>query len=152
MMEEITINELMHDGMRRVRIIGDAVIDAARYQDLIPLAAREWVMYAPGCDELLDLFSLEITFPVYGPWEVAYLSLKKFRRFMFVHFAYAERVSSCIKLARTEFFARTYFVPRDAYVQVGPPNAEIGMDVYGCILQVAEWMPAQCVAVGGRDG
>jgi len=88
-----------------------------------------------------------------SPWdEVAYLSPKKFRRFMFVHFAYAARVSSCIELARTEFFARTRFAPRDAYVQVGPQNAEIGMDVHGCILQVAEWMPAQCVAVGGRDG
>jgi len=151
-MKEVTVNELTHNGMRRVKIIGDVVIDAAQYQDLIPLVARDRVVCMPGCDDLLGIFSLEITWPVYGPWEVAYLSPKKFRRFMFVHFAYAARVSSCIELARTEFFARTRFAPRDAYVQVGPQNAEIGMDVHGCILQVAEWMPAQCVAVGGRDG
>jgi hypothetical protein len=71
---------------------------------------------------------------------------------MFIHFAYASRVSSCIELARTEFFARTHFAPRDVYVQEMPKGAEMWMDVHGCILQVAEWMPAQCVAVGGRDG
>jgi hypothetical protein len=114
--------------------------------------ARDRVVYAPGCDELLGIFSLEITWPVYGPWEVAYLSPKKFRRFMFVHFAYGERVSNCMEMARDEFFARTHFAPRDVYVQELPKGAEIGMDVHGCILQVAEWMPAQCVAVGGRDG
>ena len=62
------------------------------------------------------------------------------------------RSSNCIELARTEFFARTHFAPRDAYLQELPNKAEIGMYVHGCILQVAEWMPAQCVAVGGRDG
>jgi hypothetical protein len=151
-MKEITINELTHNGTRRVKIIGDVVIDAAQYLHLIPMAARDRVMYAPGCDELLGIFSLEMTWPVYGPWEVAYLSPKKFRRFMFVNFAYAERVSNCMEMARDEFFARTHFAPRDVYVQELPNGAEMWMDVHGCILQVAEWMPAQCVAVGGRDG
>lgn len=151
-MEEITINELTHDGIRRVKIIGDVMIDAAQYLHLIPLVARDRAVYTPGCDELLGIFQLEITWPVYGSCEVAYLSPKKFRRFMFVNFAYSERVSSCVELARTEFFIRTHFVPAYAFVRKLPQGAEMCMDVYGCILQVAEWMPAQCVAVGGRDG
>ena len=151
-MEEITINELTHDAMRRVKIVGDVALDAAQYQDLIPLAARDRAVCVPGLDDLLGIFYLEITWPVYGPWEVFYYGPKKFRRFMFVHFAYAERVSSCVEMARDEFFARTHFAPRDAYLQELPNKAEIGMNVYGCILQAAEWMPAQCVAVGGRDG
>ena len=112
-----------------MKIVGDAALDAAQYQDLIPLAARDWVVCVPGLDDLLGIFSLEITWPVYGPWEVFYYGPKKFRRFMFVHFA-----------------------PRDAYLQELPNKAEIGMNVYGCILQAAEWMPVKCVAVVGRDG
>lgn len=151
-MKEMTVNELTHNGMRRMKIIGDVVIEAAQYQHLIPVVARDMAVYTPGCDELLGIYQLEITWPIYGPWEVAYLSHKKFRRFMFVNFSYSMRVSNCIELARTEFFARTHFAPRDAYLQELPNKAEIGMDVHGCILQVADWMPAQCVAVGGRDG
>jgi|WetSurMetagenome_2_1015567.scaffolds.fasta_scaffold498816_2 hypothetical protein len=150
-MNEVTINELTHNGIRRVKIIGDVVIDAARYEHLIPLVARDLVVYTPGCDELLGIFQLEITWPVYGPYEVFYHGPKKFRRFMFVNFAYSERVSNCMEMARDEFFARTHFAPRDVYVKELPTGAEMWMDVHGCILQVAGWMPAQCVAVGGRD-
>lgn len=151
-MQEIIINELTHDGMRRIKIIGDVEISAARYQVLVPVEALSRLVCVPGYDDLLGLFSLEMTFPVYGPYEVFYQGPKGFRRFMFVNFAYAERVSNCIELARTEFCARTHFAPRDAYVRDLPKGAELWMDVHGCILQAAEWMPAQCIAVGGRDG
>lgn len=151
-MEEVVINELNHEGMRRIKIIADAEIPMARYQVLVPLEAQSRLVCVPGCDDLLGLSSLEMTFPVYGPWEVFYHGPKKFRRFMFVNFAYSERVSNCMEMARDEFFARTHFAPRDVYVQELPKGAEMWMDVHGCILQVAEWMPAQCVAVGGRDG
>ncbi len=151
-MQAMTVNELTHDGMRRMKIIGDKEINVAQYQPLIPAEARPQAVYVPGYDDLLGLFSLELKFPVYGPCEVRNYGPKGFRRLMFVHFAYAERVSSCIELAWTEFFARTHFVPRDAYVRELPKGAELWMEVHGCILQVAEWMPAQCIAVGGRDG
>ena len=150
-MEKIICNELTHDGMRRVKIIGDAVINETRYQDLLPLEALDRVLYAPGRDDQLGLFSLEMKFPVDGPWEVFYYGPKGFRRFMFVNFQYAECVSSCVEIARNEFFIRTHFTPRDAYVAKLPEDVEIWTDVHGCILQVAEWMPAQCVAVGGLD-
>lgn len=151
-MKEITINELTHDGMRRVKIIGDVAINAAQYQHLIPLAARDRVAYAPSCDDLLGIFSLEMTWPVYGPWDVTYLSPKKFRRFMFVHFAYAERVSQCIELARDAFFIGTRYKPGYVYVASMPKGVEDGKEVHGCLLFEAEWMPANCVAVGGRNG
>lgn len=149
-MEEIVSNDLTHEGIRRLKVIGDAPINEARYQNLVPVEAVDRAIFLSGNDVFLGLYSLEITFPVYGPWEVFYHGPKKFRRFMFVAYAYAERVSDCIELARTEFFARTHFAPRDAYVRDCPKGAEIGMDVHDCILQVADWMPGQCVAVGGR--
>lgn len=106
----------------------------------------------PGGDAALGLYSLELTWPVFEPYEVFCYGPKRFRRFMFVNFCYAERVSEAINLAASEFFARTHFTARDAFVCELPRGAEVGMLVHGVILQAAEWMPAECVAVGGRDG
>jgi hypothetical protein len=150
-MQELINNELTHDGMRRVKVIGDVVIDAARYEHLIPMAARDRVVCVPGCDDILGLYSLEMTWPIHEPWNVAYLSPKKFRRFFFVHYVYAERVSQCIELARDAFFIGTHHKPGYVFVASMPKSVEAGKEVHGCLLFEAEWMPAQCVATGGFD-
>jgi hypothetical protein len=151
-MEEVVINELTHGGLRRVRVIADAAISEKQYQAAVPCEARDRAKLMPASDDLLGLFSLEITWPVYGPVEFSICGPKKFRRLMVVNFVYAERVSEVIAMAGNEYFARTHFVGRDAYVKELPTGAEVGMLVHGLVLQVAEWMPAECVAVGGRDG
>lgn len=150
-MNEIVMNELGHDGMRQIKIISDVQISGDQYLYLIPEIAREHVDFGHKHDNLLGLFSLYISFPVHSMWDVFYHSPKEFRRFMFVHHIYAERVSQCIEMARDAFFASTHFLPMYAYLAELLPGAEIGMDVHGCILQVAEWMPKNCVAVGGCD-
>jgi hypothetical protein len=150
-MQKMTINDLTHDGWRRLKIVGDAVIDVDAYMRHVPLVACEHLVTNYGQDELLGLFSLEMLFPVYGPYQVMIHSLKKFRSLMFIHNVYAKRVSDCIDLARTEFFAGTRAVPAYAFVQKLPKGAEDGMEVHGCILLAAEWMPAHCVATGGCD-
>jgi hypothetical protein len=151
-MEEVVVNELQHNGIRRVKVIGDAEIHMAQYQAWVPCDACARVEILPGHDNLLDLFSLELRWPVFEPWEVANYGPKKFRRLMMVHFAYAERVSAVIELGRLEFFARTHFAPGYAFMRELPQAVEDGMDYHGLVLLRAEWMPAQCVAVGGRDG
>lgn len=150
-MRKMTVNELTHNGLRRLKIVGDAALDAERYLHLIPTVAREHLVTRHGQDDLLGLFSLEMSFPIYGPYDLMIYSAKKFRRLMFVHHVYSARVSECIDLARIEFFAGTRFAPMFAYVQKLPNGAENGMDVHGCILLAAEWMPADCVATGGCD-
>ena len=150
-MQKMTANELTHDGWRRLKIVGDAVIDAERYLRFVPLAARVHMVQTPGCDDLLGLFSLELMYPIYEPYAVMSHGAKTFRRLMFVHHIYARRVSECIELARIDFFAGTRYVPRYAFVRDLPKGAEDGMDVHGCILLAAEWMPANCVATGGCD-
>lgn len=150
-MQAMTINNLSPDGMRRMKIIGDAEIQTAKYEVLIPAEARPLAVFVPGCDDVLGLFSLEITFPVYGPCDVFYHGPKKFRRLMFVNFAYAARVSDCIELARAEYFARTHYAPGYAFVQ-SLPEGKDGELIHDCVLLSAEWMPARCVAIGGRDG
>jgi hypothetical protein len=151
-MEEIMINELTHDGMRRVKVIGDAPLSVSMYQAAVPCEARDRAKLISGGDGLLGLFSLEVTWPVYGPIMFAICGPKKFRRLMVVNFIYEERVSDCIELARIMFFAGTHFAPKYAFLLDLPNGAEDCMDVHGCILLQAEWMPARCVAVGGRDG
>ena len=149
-MEEVVVNELTVDGMRRVKVVSDAALDEARFRELIPLEGRERAVFVPGGDEGLGIFSLEVLWPVYGPAEFAVLGPLKFRRLMVVNFCYAGRVSEAIKLAVSEFLSRTHFAARDAFVRDLPQGAENGMLVHGVILQAAEWMPAGCVAVGGH--
>lgn len=151
-MQTLTVNELLHDGRRRLKIVGDAAVDATPYLRLVPPAARGHVVSEGGYDDLLDLFWLDIFYPVYGVCDVMNYGSKKFRRLMLVHHVYGTRVSECIDIARVEFFAGTRFAPVYAFVQKLPRGAEDGMDVHGCILLAAEWMPANCVAAGGCDG
>ena len=151
-MQQVVINELQRDGMRRMKVLADAEISAARYQAWVPCDARARVEEMPGRDDLLDLFSLELRWPVFEPWEVASYGPRRFRRLMMVHFAYAERVSEVIKLGGVEFFARIHFAPGFAFVRELPRGADDGMDVHGLVLLRAEWMPAQCVAIGGCGG
>jgi len=155
-MRQVTTNKLSHDGMRQVKIIGDSAFAADdavtalwQYGIQVPELSVAKMQVEAAADADLGLFSLDVTWAVYGPWEVQYLSPKKFRRFMFVHYLYAERVSTCIEMAWEQFFIRTHFAPRDAYVAELSKGMAMGMDVHGCILQAAEWMPARCVAVGG---
>ena len=108
-MESIVLNELGHDGMRRIKIVSDAEIVSEKYGSMIPSDALDKASWSVGVDSILWLHTLEISFPVYGPHEVQYPSTKKFRRFMFVHYSYASRVSECVELARNAFMSSTGF-------------------------------------------
>lgn len=149
-MNKVVANFLGHDGMRCVRIIGDKEISQERYQALAGVEARSLVTFKPAVDELLDIHSLEMSWPIYEPFEVSIHGPKKFRRLMFVHYSFASRVSDCIALARTEYFARTHFSPKFAFVQSVPAGKD-GELVHDCVVLSAEWMPARCVAIGGRN-
>lgn len=148
-MEQVVFNCLTHDGMRHLKVISDAEISVARYQASVPNEARARVEVKPGSDPLLGLFSLELCWPVFEPYEIFSLGPKKFRRLMLVHYFYAARVSECIELAREAFFVRTHFQPGFSFVGCLPSGAEDGMEVHGVQLMTAEWMPLSCVAVGG---
>jgi len=151
-MEEIVINELTHEGMRRVKVIGDTAISVTRYQAMVPYEAfvRAPVDVVSSRDDALGLFCAELTWPVFEPYEIFNYGPKRFRRVMIVNFVYAERVSDCIYLAVINYFSGTRFMPGYAFVSQLPRGAEDGMCVHGVQLFVAEWMPARCVAIGGR--
>lgn len=150
-MNKIVANCLGHDGMRFMKVISDAEFgQPVRYFPRIPEEGRKIFQVTFGRDELLDLFSMELTWPIFGPWEVAYDGPRKFRRLMMANYAYAGKVSDVIERARVEYFALTHFAPGYAFVRELPKGAEDGMDVHGLLMFQAEWMPGRCVAVGGR--
>jgi hypothetical protein len=148
-MIEVVLNVLGDDGLRRVRVISDDEIQhPVRYFAPLPVEGRKLLQVVESVDAALGIHSLEVAYPVYGPFDVAILSPKKFR--MFVNFVYGSRVSECIELGRVEFFCRTRFAPAYAFIRNLPAGAVDGMDVHGLVLIEAEWMPLNCVAVGGR--
>jgi hypothetical protein len=136
--------------MRRLKIVGDAEIEAERYLALAPERARGMATLKPGRDDLLGLFSLELTYPIFEPYEIMIHSRMKFRRLFFAHYSYGSRVSECIALARSEFLRLTGFAPMFVFAP-GVPDDLFGSVREGCVLIQAEWMPARCVAVGGCD-
>ena len=82
-MQKMTINELGHDGMRRIKFVGDKDLTPPRPSPndekkehhlgreimcLVPCEARERVVISSKHDEMLDLYSSELTYPVYEPF------------------------------------------------------------------------------------
>jgi len=72
------------------------------------------------------------------------------RRFMVWRLQEGERVSDAILCAASTFSHAVGFLPKFAFVRTLPEKAEWGQDVHGCLLFAAEWLPKNCVAVGGR--
>jgi len=153
-MEEIVINELTHEGVRRVKVIGDNPLTPPSprfaWERVVPAVALDKMKMIDACDQALGIFSMELTWPVFEAYEIFNYGPKRFRRLMMVNFVYAGRVSDCIYLAVINYFSGTRFMPGYAFVSELPRGAEDGMCVHGVQLFEAEWMPARCVAIGGR--
>src|SRR5690242_2950912 len=111
-MEEVLVNELGHDGMRKLIAMSDRSLlpGIARWLEAVPGPARDLAVYEETQDAALGIFQLEIKWPVFGVFDIEIESPKKFRRVIVVHYKHAERVSDCIKLA-VEAFERGIFCP-----------------------------------------
>lgn len=72
------------------------------------------------------------------------------RRFYVWRLLDGQRVSEAVRTAAEVFEQATGFAPKFAFVRTLPEKAEWGQDVHGCLLFAAEWLPMNCVAVGGR--
>lgn len=162
-MEEIVINELTHEGMRRVRVMGDSPFTPSpqpspegrggrRWERGIPLIAMDRLQVVNSHDETLGLYMMELTWPVFEPVDILNFGPRRFRRLMMVHYSYAERVSECIRLGVEEFMVRTRWMPGYAFISEIPNGAEDCMHVHGVELLQSEWMPQRCVAIGGHHG
>ena len=148
-MEEIVVNGLGHDGMRRLKVIGDSVDRFAYFYGVVPKISWDRIEMDDSYDAALGIYSMELNWPVFEPFDIALESPKKFRRVMMVHYCYAARVSDCIRLAVEAFTMGTRFFPQYAWVREIPKGAEEFMEVHGVILTLGEIAPSNCVLVGG---
>lgn len=72
------------------------------------------------------------------------------RRFYVWPLLGGQRASDAIRTAAEVFEQATGFAPKFAFTRTLPEKAEWGQDVFGCLLFAAEWLPRNCVVVGGR--
>ena len=156
-MEEVVLNELTHEGMRHVKLLGDEPFETERPVAMllrngviVPEVAMKRLQVEGQCDAALGLHSLEVRWPVFGPVDVLYFGPKRFRRFVFVHYSYAERVSECLSQAVEIFLMGCHFLPGFAFVRKLPAGTPDCMEIDYVTLVQAEWMPEHCVAIGGR--
>lgn len=152
MMEEVVLNTLSEDGIRTVKIVGDAPIDSERWQAAVPQDAREGVKAEAAKDESLGIHTLVMTWPVCEAVEFQSPCWPKMRRMLTVKLLAGQRVSETISAAKISFFLQTGFFPRLVFMRGIPKDAEIGMLVDGVMLFQAEWAPRGCIVLGGRDG
>jgi hypothetical protein len=150
-MDEVVVNELMHDGMRHLKVISERDDDFERYLKVVPRPACDMHQMVIKPDLALGIFTMDLTWPVYEPFDVQVHSPKGFRRLMMVHFSYGKRVTEVISLAAHLFFAGTGIPSKYAFVRETPRDAEDGIMVHGLSLVLSEIVPAKTVGVGGME-
>ena len=150
-MEEMLENGLdVETGMRRVRVVADGLIEAGRYEGMIPPAARGLARVEVEGDPNLGLHFLRMEWPArdvvdFGTWP-------KPRRLVVWTLTEGERVRGCIEQAAGLFEGWFGGRPGFALVGVSLPSSFRWWEeeVAGCMVSQAEWIPRRCVAVGGR--
>ena len=150
-MQDVLLNELGADGLRRIRVIGDGPIEAEPFFGLIPREAEGLVTLSPSVDTLLGLHTLEITWPAREAFD--WPSLPKFRRMVVWTVWEGERMRECICKAADKYERLFGGRPGFAFVGYLPAGAVEGEDVDGapgCTLFHARWLPKRVVAVGGK--
>lgn len=150
-MQQVVTNILRHDGMRYLKVISDAPFDELYplWKKYVHVIAREIMQRLITEDKDLGIFTMEVTWPMFGSIEVFNKSPKIYRRFIAVNYAYGSKVSECIKLAVDTFIVGTNCFPKLAYVRELPKGAEENMEVHGVTLIESEIAPENCVLVGG---
>lgn len=95
-------------------------------------------------------YHLRAEWPFFGMLDIWPPQWPKPSRFYVWRLLDGQRVNDAIRTAAEVFEQMTGFAPKFAFTRTLPEMAEWGQEVYGCLLLAAEWMPRNCVAVGGR--
>jgi hypothetical protein len=145
-MIEIVVNDVLEDGMRRVRMVSDCEIAPS------PLPSPwkgEGVACRTWSDNLLGLHYAEWTWACRDVVEVHTEGMKKCRRLVMWKFLPGERVSEVITLVAEWYFVQTHRRPQFAWMQKLPKGVEYGLEVDGVMLLEDESVYPGCVMVGG---
>lgn len=148
-MEEIVENVILQDGMRRMRIIGDAPIRPLRWANALPDEALRLAELIHSEDTSLGIHALTMTWPARDV--VSGVQLQggtKIERPMVVwRLVDGDRVSMAIRFAADAFERAMGKRPGFAWVKWLP---ELATQYVGDVeLLQADWVYPKCVFVGG---
>lgn len=160
-MEEITEDVVLPDGTRRLRVVGDAPINAIHWAARLPDEAVRVAEVVTSEDRGLGIYSLTMTWPareaVAGVvWPDG---TRMERPLVMWRLAAGERVRDVMRLG-AEVFERTFGRrPGVAWVRSMPKGLEEletvegyvveAVQVEGVSLRLAEWAFPGCVFIGG---
>lgn len=127
------------DCVRRLHVMSDKPMQMDLPEDA---TVEQWVD--------IGVYHLRAVWPFSGMLDIHSEGWPKPRRLYVQRLLGGQRVSDAVRVAAEAFERATGFAPKYAFVREFPQAAEWGQDVYGCIFLAAEWIPRNCVAVGGR--
>jgi hypothetical protein len=135
----VVANAVGEDGMQRFHVMSNEEISL-----VLPPNAK-WTMNLEG-----GVYHLRGEWPYFGMLDIQAAGWPRMRRILVWSLREGERVSEAIGAAAEMWMNAVGWEPKFAWVRALPQGAEWCQNVYGCILLAAEWMPRNCVAVGGR--
>lgn len=135
----IVSDMVTEDGMRQLHVMSNTPIHMR-----LPDNAEARQTQEAGA------YHLRSEWPFCGMLDICPREWPKPRRLYVQRLLGGQRVSDAVRVAAEAFERATGFAPKYAFVREFPQAAEWGQDVYGCIFLAAEWIPRNCVAVGGR--
>ena len=148
-MIEMVQNDISEDGMRRVRMVSDQVIDPASIEFTPPLPKGAGVSSRAWSDDVLHLHYAEWTWACMGFVDFHFEAMPKFRRLFVWKFLPGERVSEVIRFVSDWYFMQTHHRPQYAWMKKLPKGIEWGTEVEGCSILEADWALPGCVLIGG---
>lgn len=150
-MEKIIVNELSHEGMRRVKVISDARIDLQRWLAAVPLEARELIKAELSEDKALGVHHLSMSWPARDKAEFGFS--QRHRRMLVWKILENQRASQAIREAVVAYmrWRGVGVFPKFVFMKSLPKGAENGMLMDDVIILQAEWALEGCVILGGRN-
>lgn len=149
-MEEVVENVVLADGMRRVRVISDAVISPLGWALKVPDEAVRLADFVQGEDRSLGLHSLVVTWPARDVLFEVLECGQVYRRTMVVwKLVQGERVSMAIRFAADVFERELGRRPGFAWMRSMPRGVEEWTVVGDVCLLTADWAYPGCLFVGG---
>jgi hypothetical protein len=144
---EILLNDVMLDGMRRVKIVSDAPLDPYP-PALSPFAAQVGkVSHRTWSDDALGLHYLEAIWPCREAITARLEGWKCPRKMVLWKMDPGERVSVALGMMIAAFGERFKFFPDFAFMRRLPKAIENGFEVEDVIFIEAAWVPPGCIAV-----
>jgi hypothetical protein len=140
--------------MNEVIVVEDVVSEDC-LRKLHVMSNAEIVMQLPANAKIeqtveAGVYHLQAEWKFWGMLDIQTRHWPKPRRLLVWSLRKGERVSEAIQAAVEMWTKAVGWEPKFAWVRSLPKGAEWCQEVHGCILLEANWIPRNCVAVGGR--